>query len=183
MAGKTTFIKTLAINTILAQTLYFVLAKKTNIPQLIVRSSIIKADDIKGHKSYYYKEIEAILEFIKLSENRNKYLFVIDEIFRGTNTIERVAAATSVLKHMGVQNYVFVTTHDIELQELLSGIFEMYHFSEQVSDGRHYFDYKLKAGPCKSKNAIKLLEIKGYPSEIVAAAKKLASSLSTDIDE
>ncbi len=179
MAGKTTFIKTLAINTILAQTLYFVLAKNASIPQLIVRSSIKGADDLKEHKSYYYKEIESILEFLRLSTKSGKYLFVIDEIFRGTNTIERISAATSVLKYMGIQNYIFVTTHDIELQELLSGIYEMYHFSEQVSDGYHYFNYKLKPGPCTSRNAIKLLEIKGYPPEIVDAAIKLARTLSS----
>lgn len=183
MAGKTTFIKTLAINTILAQTLYFVMAKNANLPQLMVRSSIKGADDINEHKSYYYKEIEAILEFLRLSTNSEKYLFVIDEIFRGTNTIERISAATSVLKYMGMKNYIFVTTHDIELQELLSGIYEMYHFSEQVSDGNHYFDYKLKPGPCTNRNAIKLLEIKGYPNEIVEAAMNLATTLSNKIYE
>jgi MutS-like protein len=181
MAGKTTFIKTIAINTILAQTIGVCIAKSASIPKLIVRSSIRMEDNINAHKSYYFQEIEAILDFIQKGQDGQSYLFIIDEIFRGTNTIERISAATSVLKVLGGKNYTLVTTHDLELQELLKDTFDMYHFNEQVENGNHFFDYKLKTGPCSARNAIRLLELKGYPKEIVAEANKLAMKLSSEM--
>ena len=132
------------------------------------------------HKSYYFKEIEAVLDFINNCDENDRYVFLIDEIFRGTNTIERIAAATSVLKHLAAKSTVFVTTHDIELQKLLAAHFEMYHFSEQVKGDTHYFDYKIQSGPTSSRNAIKLLELKGYPAKVVQEANELAEQLTTN---
>ena len=119
MSGKTTFIKTVGINFILSQTLYFSLADEMNIPKLKVKSSIHRNEDLEEGKSYFFVEIEALNNFIKLSEEKIKYLFIIDEIFRGTNTVERLAASTAVLKYLNKGNKVFVTTHDVELQERL----------------------------------------------------------------
>lgn len=174
MAGKTTFIKTIGLNIILGQSISICLAKKANLPKLIVKSSIKRSDEINENKSYYFKEIESVLEFMKMSSEQNNYLFLIDEIFRGTNTIERISAATSVLKYLSEKSNVFVTTHDVELQKLLAENYKMYHFSEQVEDGKHYFDYLIKPGPTSSRNAIKLLEIKGYPESVVNEANDLA---------
>ena len=176
MAGKTTFVKTIALNMVFAQTLHICLADEARIPALKVLTSIKRSDDINQHKSYYYQEIEALLEFIRLNENKNQYLFIIDEIFRGTNTMERIASAAAVLQHLSRNNYSFVTTHDIELKDLLEAQFEMYHFSEQVENNRHFFDYRLKPGASTSRNAIKLLEIKGYPKSIVQKANQLTES-------
>lgn len=74
-----------------------------------------------------------------------------------------------------------VTTHDMELQEFLNGRFEMYHFMEQVENGEHFFDYRIKPGACNARNAIKLLEIKGYPKSIVQEALALSKQLSLKI--
>jgi len=148
------------------------------IPKNIVKSSIKKSDDINQRKSYYYSEIEAILQFIKLSNKFNNYIFLIDEIFKGTNTIERISAASSVLNYLSQNNMIFVTTHDIELYDLLNKNFNMYHFSEQVKSGKHFFDYKIKHGTCRTRNAIKLLEIKGYPDNIIFNANSLAKKIS-----
>ena len=182
MAGKTTFIKTMGINVILALTLGFAHAEKMDVPQLIVHSTIKRSDDLSEHKSYYFKEIEAILDFINLNKESHEHLFLIDEIFRGTNTVERISAATSVLKYLARQSFIFVTTHDIELQELLKDTFEMYHFSEQVENGNFYFDYKIKKGPCSNRNAIKLLELKGYPDEITSQAMEISKTIFTYVD-
>ncbi len=173
MAGKTTFVKTIALNMLFAQTLHICLANEARIPALKVLTSIKRSDDINQHKSYYYQEIEALLEFIRLNEKANRYLFIIDEIYRGTNTMERIAASAAVLRHLAKNNYSLVTTHDIELKDLLDERFEMYHFSEQVENGRHFFDYRLKPGASSSRNAIKLLELKGYPKSIVEEANRL----------
>lgn len=177
MAGKTTFIKTIGINFILAQTLNICLAKKAVIPRLIVKSAIRREDNLEESKSYYFVEIERLLSFIELSENKLKYLFLIDEIFRGTNTVERLSSSTAVLKYLDRNNFSFVTTHDIELQELLDNTFSIYHFSEQVTDHKFYFDYKIKKGTTFSGNAIKLLELKGYPEEIIKEAGSVRNLL------
>ncbi|MCB9207669.1 MAG: DNA mismatch repair protein MutS, partial [Ignavibacteriales bacterium] len=105
------------------------------------------------------------------------YIFLIDEIFRGTNTIERLASSTSVLEYLNINNFVLVTTHDIELQDMLNNTFDMIHFSERVNNNKFFFDYKLQMGPTSSGNAIKLLEIKGYPKSIIENSNKISKSL------
>lgn len=177
MSGKTTFIKTIGINFILSQTLYFSLSEEINIPALIVKSAIRRNEDLGEGKSYFFAEIEALNNFIKLSEEKDKYLFLIDEIFRGTNTVERLASSAAVLNYLDKRSRVFVTTHDIELQDLLGGNFKMFHFSEQVEDGKFFFNYKIKEGPCTSGNAIKLLQIMKYPDSIITEAKTVVKEL------
>lgn len=177
MAGKTTFIKTVGINIIFSQSFYFALANDFTAPKLIVKSSIRRNEEMEEGKSYFFVEIESLNNFIKLSEEKNRYLFLIDEIFRGTNTIERLASSTAVLKYLDMNNKVFVTTHDIELQDLLESNFRMFHFSEQVEDGKFFFNYKIKEGPCSSGNAIKLLGIMNYPDTIISEANKIVQNL------
>ena len=177
MSGKTTFIKTVGINFILSQTLYFSLSKKFDIPMYIVKSAIRREDDLEEGKSYFFVEIETLHNFIVLSEKNNKYLFLIDEIFKGTNTIERLAASTAVLGYLDLNNKVFVTTHDIELQDLLKDSYKMFHFSEQVENDEFFFNYKIKEGQCSSGNAIKLLKIMKYPDSITSEAESIASKL------
>lgn len=177
MSGKTTFIKTVGINIILSQTIYFSLANGINTPKLIVKSSIRRNEELEEGKSYFFVEIESLNNFIKMSEEKKNYLFLIDEIFRGTNTIERLASSTAVLKYLDINNKVFVTTHDIELQELLENNFKMFHFSEQVEGGKFFFNYKIKEGPCSSGNAIKLLGIMKYPEIIISEANSIVQDL------
>ena len=174
MAGKTTFIKTIGVNIILGQTIAICLAREACLPQSAVRTSIKRTDDIGDNKSYYFKEIEAILEFMKIGSHQNGFVFLIDEIFRGTNTVERIAAATSVLRQLSRNNLSLVTTHDVELQKLLVEDFGMYHFCEQIEDGIHFFNYRIQNGPTSSHNAIRLLEIKGFPKNVVQEAHALA---------
>lgn len=177
MSGKTTFIKTIGVNFILSQTLYFSLSNEFNIPHYFIKSAIRRNEDLEEGKSYFFVEIETLLEFIQLSQNNENYLFLVDEIFRGTNTIERLASSTVVLKFLNSNSKVFVTTHDIELQDLLENNFKMYHFSEQVEEGKFFFNYKINEGPCSSGNAIKLLEIMRYPTQITDEANLLAQAL------
>lgn len=177
MSGKTTFVKTVGINIILSQTIYICLANGISTPRLMVKSSIRRNEELEEGKSYFFVEIEAINHFIKLSEEKNNYLFLIDEIFRGTNTIERLASSTAVLKYLDVNNKVFVTTHDIELQDLLENNFRMFHFSEQVENDKFFFNYKIKEGPCSSGNAIKLLGIMKYPEAIISEANTIVQDL------
>lgn len=177
MAGKTTFIKTIGVNLIFSRSINLCHAESADLPMAYVKASIRRQDDLNDNKSYYYKEIEAILEFIRISEISNDHIFLIDEIFRGTNTIERLSSATAVLSYLCRKNIGMVTTHDMELQGLLNGKYEMYHFMERVENREHFFDYKIKPGPCNSGNAIKLLEIKGYPKSVVQQAIELSKEI------
>jgi len=177
MSGKTTFIKTLGVNFIFAQTLNFSLAKLFSIPDLIVKTSIRRNEELEEGKSYFFIEIESLKDFIDSATGDEKYLFLIDEIFRGTNTIERLATSASVLKYIGKDNFVFVTTHDIELEQMLQNTYLMFHFSEQIKEDNLFFDYKIKPGACKSGNAIKLLEIMKYPEIITKEAHQIAQNL------
>jgi len=174
MAGKTIFIKTVGLNVIFAQTLFVCLAERASLPRLIVRSSIKGEEKVIDGQSYYSREIELIREFLNCPEDR--FLFLIDEIFRGTNTIERIAIGAATLRYLTQKNIVLVTTHDVELQPMLGDCSRLFHFSEQVDGNRYYFDYILRDGPCRAGNAIKLIELKGYPSNVVEEARRLATS-------
>ncbi len=177
MAGKTTFIRTVAINVILAQTLHFVLAEKATLPRAIVQSSIRREDHLASGQSYFFAEIARVRTFLDAAEAGPLRLFVIDEIFRGTNTVERIASATAVLRHLGVRHLALVTTHDLELQDLLGEAYAMFHFEEQVLDGGCTFDYRLHPGPARSRNAIRLLGVCGYPEPITREALALADQI------
>ncbi len=173
LAGKTTLIKTLGISLILSRTLFLCLAVRARFPCVMVKSSI-KQDErvIDGH-SYYSRELEEIRGFLECPPDR--FMFLIDEIFRGTNTIERIAIAASTIRYLTKRNMVLVTTHDVELQDLLEDDSRMFHFSEQIEGERYYFDYVLRPGPCRSGNAIRLVELRGYPAVIVAEARAIAN--------
>lgn len=177
MAGKTTFIKTVGVNLILAQTIYLCHATNITTYKFCIKSSIKREDNLENSKSYFFAEIEAVQQFIELAKTNDKYLFLIDEIFRGTNTIERLASSTAVLDFLNQSNKVFVTTHDIELQYLLKNKYDSFHFNEQVENKEFYFDYKIVAGSHSNGNAIKLLEIMNYPQIVTTQANKIANSL------
>jgi DNA mismatch repair ATPase MutS len=174
LAGKTTFIKTLGVNLILARTLFLCLAEKARFPLQIVKTSIRQEEKVVDGQSYYSRELEEIRGFLECAPGR--FMFLIDEIFRGTNTVERIAIAASTIRYLAGRNMVLVTTHDVELQDLLEGKTRMFHFSEQIDGDRYFFDYVLRPGPCRSGNAIRLLELRGYPSVIVKEAYGLASA-------
>ncbi|HIP48010.1 MAG TPA: DNA mismatch repair protein MutS [Lutibacter sp.] len=174
MSGKTTFIRIMALNSILAQTLNFSFAKEFSIPFYKVYSSIRITDDLLDDTSYYLKEVLTIKELIEASNDDKPCLFVLDEIFKGTNTIERISGGKAILSYLNKNNnFVFVSTHDIELTDLLKDEnFELYHFTEKIENDEMFFDHKLKKGKLKTRNAIKILELYDYPSEIINDARR-----------
>ncbi len=179
MSGKTTFIRTVAINSILSQTLNLAFAKEFTIPFYKVYSSIRIEDDLLKDTSYYLKEVLTIKDFIEISNDKYPCLFVLDEIFKGTNTIERISGGKAILSYLNnAYNFVFVSTHDIELTELLMNEqFDLYHFSEQIENNALLFDHKLKKGKLKTRNAIRILELYDYPKEIILDARKTEENL------
>ncbi len=175
MSGKTTFIRTIAINSILAQTLNICFAKTYTAPFLKVHTSIRITDDLLENTSYYLQEVLTIKELIEASKAEENCLFVLDEIFKGTNTIERISGGKAILSFLNQKNHmVLVSTHDIELTELLKKEnYELFHFSEHIENEELFFDHKLKNGKLKTRNALKILELYNYPSEIISDARKI----------
>ncbi len=175
-SGKSTFLKACAINAVLAQSLHTVLGSSYRAPIYRVYSSMALKDDIFEGDSYYIVEIKSIKRILDAAalEGR-KVLCFVDEVLRGTNTVERIAASTQILKKLaedGVQ--CFAATHDIELTTLLGQYYDIYHFEGDVTDNDVHFDYKIKEGPATTRNAIKLLGALGYDSSIVTDAQKMA---------
>ena len=146
-------------------------------PWMKVFSAIRINDDLLNDKSYYFEEVITIKEMLKESENGHN-LFLLDELFKGTNTVERISAGKAVLSALTkANNKVLVSTHDIELADLLIDEYELYHFSETVDHQTVGFDYKLKEGKLQRRNAIKILEINEYPKDVVKEAVQISKEL------
>lgn len=178
MAGKTSFIRTIGLNLITGLTINTCFAKALIFPVTRIFSAIRISDDLLNDKSYYFEEVLTIKEMIAESENEKTNLFLLDEIYKGTNTIERISAGKAVLSSLSKNgNIVFVSTHDIELTEMLSEEYELFHFSEIVNEKTVDFDYKLKEGKLRNRNAIKILKINGYPDEVVKEAIAISKEL------
>jgi DNA mismatch repair ATPase MutS len=170
MAGKSTFIRAIGINIILSQTVYTSLSKKYKSPFVMVFSSINISDNILSGKSYFQMELDSIKRLIAEAKKEERCVFLIDELFKGTNTFDRLSISKSVLSFLASKNTVFVSTHDIELAPVLSQKFNLYYFRESIVNDKMTFDYKLNPGKPKSSNAIKLLELNGYPESILQEA-------------
>lgn len=173
-SGKSTFIKTLAINGIMAQTIHTCTAQKFVTRIAMTVTSMAMRDDLFGGESYFIVEIKSLKRIVDLTA---KYpcICYVDEILRGTNTVERIAASAAILTYLNKQDCLcVVASHDIELTQLLSH--DNYHFCEQVTDNDIAFDYKLKQGATTTRNAIKLLDFMGFEHEIVSHAKVLVVS-------
>ncbi len=180
MAGKTTFIKTMAVNAILSQTINTCMAKKYEGPLVRVISSMVREDNLLLGKSYFMAEVESILRLIRASESDVTHLFLLDEIFRGTNSVERHAVSIEVLSYLAnKKDFVLVATHDLKLSETLSDEYQNIHFQEEVGEEGLAFDYKLHPGSSTTRNAIALLKHVGYPASITRNATNRVNDAGT----
>ncbi|WP_243113329.1 MutS-related protein [Romboutsia sp. Marseille-P6047] len=174
-SGKSTFIKSVAINAILAQSINTCCAKEYNGSYFKVYTSMALKDDVLSKESYYIVEIKSLKRILDSIDDNIPTLCFVDEILRGTNTIERIASSSEVLSSLSENNCTcFAATHDIELTYLLEDKFDNYHFEENITDNDIKFDSKLYSGRAQSRNAIKLLGFMGYSEDIVSRAKERA---------
>ena len=174
MSGKTTFIRTIALNMLSAQTLDMCFARSFSGQRMRIHSAINLHDNLLESQSFYMKEVATVKDMLEESQCYENNLFVLDEIYKGTNTLERIAASKAVLSKLAENgNLVFASTHDIELADMLAEEYELYHFCEQIEQNRLHFDYLLKSGKLKHRNAIKLLEIEGYPESVIVEANTI----------
>ncbi len=177
MSGKTSFIRAIGLNVITGLTINTCFAKAFAFPVLHIFSAIRISDDLLNDKSYYFQEVLTIKQMITESNSGKRNLFLLDELFKGTNTVERISAGKAILSALANNNTVLVATHDIELTDMLSNEYELYHFSETVSNKTVGFDFKLKEGKLKHRNAIRILEINEYPKKIINEATEIAKQL------
>lgn len=202
-SGKSTFLKTVAIGAVLAQTVYTVPGERFSAPFYRVMSSMALRDDLMGGESYFMVEIRALKRILDACEEGEQgggafsagvakednarmqasyravsaapVLCFVDEVLRGTNTVERIAASSRILQSLtGKRVLCFAATHDIELTHLLEADYENYHFEETIEEGDINFNYLLKKGRAQSRNAIRLLEVMGYDRRVIKEAETLA---------
>lgn len=172
-SGKSTFLKTLALNVVLAQSLHTCPAKAYSGDWYRIYSSMALRDSLYKGESYYIAEIRSLKRIFDY-EGEETVLCFVDEVLRGTNTVERIAASAQVLEKFAKCGILcFAATHDIELTYLLEKEYVNYHFQEQVEEQEIIFDYLLREGRSNSRNAIRLLEILGYAPDIIQGAEKM----------
>lgn len=178
MSGKSTFMRTLALNMLLAQSIYTCLCDDYNASFFRVMSSLSISDDVLSGTSYYLEECNAVLRILNSLDEEVPAFCIIDEIFKGTNPIERIATSKQILKYIMNRNALsIVATHDLELAETCNDKYLKYYFCEDVDENEGLiFDFKLKEGICNTGNAIKLLSYLGYPNEIINDSIKDISS-------
>ena len=182
-SGKSTFLRCVLVNTILAETVYVACAKNFSLKKSYIYSSMSLKDSLGGGESYYMAEINSIKRIIDSLEAGYNIICFLDEVLRGTNTVERVAAATEILRVLDNPNAMsFAATHDIELTYLLEENYDNSFFREEFrkEEGSESedicFTYKINEGRSDTRNALKLLEIKGYPTDMCEKAKRLSQN-------
>lgn len=174
-SGKSTFIKTMAINMILSQSIHTACADSFSFQRSLIYTSMALADNLALSESYYIVEIKSLKRILDATQYNRPIVCFVDEILRGTNTIERIAASSAILNYMVDQNIMgFVATHDIELTEILKEHYDNYHFSEKIDEDTMQFDFILKPGFTTTKNAIALLNHYHYDKLITGNAYEYA---------
>lgn len=185
-SGKSTFLKMTAINMLLAQSIHTCLADRYEGDFYRIFSSMALRDDLESGESYYIAEIKSLKRILAAAlEEGNPIACFVDEVLRGTNTIERIAASTQILQSFSEKGILcFAATHDIELTHLLEHAYENYHFEEEIkfeeAESKEalcetlFFSYELKKGRAQTRNAIRLLGMMGYEEAIITASEEMA---------
>lgn len=163
MSGKTTFLRTLGVNLLLAQCGAPVCAKRFEFTPMNVRTSIRVNDSLQEHTSYFMAELKRLQQIIRhLEKSKSPTLVLIDEILRGTNSEDKTHGSEQFIKKLLQHNCLTLfATHDLALSKLeteLSGQVRNYCFESIIRDGELLFDYTLRQGVAKNKNASFLMQ-------------------------
>lgn len=173
-SGKSTFLKMVAVNALLSQSLHTACAESYEAPFYKLVSSMNLKDSIISGDSYYMAEIKAIKRIL---DEEGHVLGFVDEVLRGTNTTERIASAASILLKLCEENKtVFAATHDMELAYLMQDLYDNYHFSEKLENGDIIFPYTIMKGKSNERNAIRLLGYLGIDNHITHTAEKMVKN-------
>lgn len=161
MAGKSTFIRSVGINLVLAQAGAPVCAQHLTLSQLTVTASICILDSLQGGLSRFYAEITRLKKIDECSRGPIPVLFLLDELLSGTNSHDRRVGTESFVRHLLTRGAIgLITTHDLALAEIADGLgghAANFHFADHLEDGKLHFDYKLTPGIVQTANALKLM--------------------------
>jgi len=171
MAGKSTLLRTIGVNLALAYAGAPVNAASMQTSLFRLFTCIKVSDSVQDGLSYFYAEVKRLQALLAATdiEDDLPVLFLIDEIFRGTNSRERLIGSRSYIRELSQRRTMgLIATHDLELIKLADEIKGVtnYHFREEVLDSRMVFDYRLRPGPCPTTNALKIMRLEGLPVEM-----------------
>ena len=168
MSGKSTFLRTVGINTLLAYAGSVVCAEKFIYSKYKLYTCIKVGDSVVDGISYFYAEVKRLKNIIdSIKADKNISFVLIDEIYKGTNNIERFVGSKAIIKYLSGQDiYSLISTHDLEMVNIAEELESVknYHFKENIEDDKMYFNYKLLDGPCPTTNALKIMEKEGLPT-------------------
>lgn len=169
MAGKSTFLRGVGMNAVLAQCGAPVRARRLRLSQMAVGASICVLDSLQGGVSRFYAEIRRLKLLSDLADGPAPLLFLLDELLSGTNSHDRLDGTRFVVRALLRRGAVgLVTTHDLALTgipEALDGVARNCHFEDSIEDGKLKFDYRLKPGIVRTSNALKLMQAVGLDVE------------------
>ncbi|MCW3489712.1 MutS-related protein [Dethiobacter alkaliphilus] len=169
MSGKSTLLRTLGINLVLAYTGSAVCATEMSCSMMDIYCKMQIHDDLKERTSTFYAELKRMKMIIDAAKSKEPLLVLLDEIFRGTNSRDRITATRTVIRQLHELNTItLVTTHDLELGSLADeypGTISNYHFTDDIKADHIEFDYKIKPGISKTANAIALMKMIGIEEQ------------------
>ena len=165
MSGKSTLLRTLGINAVLAQAGAPVRAKRLRMSPLAVGASIRITDSLQGGVSRFYAEILRLRQILDLTAGQLPVLFLIDEFLHGTNSHDRRIGAEALVRGLIDRGAIgLITTHDLALAEIAHTLVDRaanVHFEDQIENGQIRFDYVMRPGVVRKSNAIELMRSVG----------------------
>lgn len=176
-SGKSTFLKAAALAACLSQSVCTAPAARYDSGAFRIYSSMALSDDLLAGESYYIVETRSLKRILDEAEKLGRpVLCLVDEVLRGTNTVERIAASSQVMEALAKKGALcLAATHDLELCELLGASYDLYHFREYIEGNEMWFDYRLQPGKATSRNAINLLRLLGFEESLVEKAHQRAN--------
>jgi DNA mismatch repair ATPase MutS len=165
MSGKSTWLRTIGVNAVLAQAGAPVRARRMRLSPLRVAASMRNQDSLQDGRSRFYAEIERLKAVVDLTGGEAPVLFLLDELLHGTNSHDRAIGGEAVVRELVERGSIgLVTTHDLTLASIADSLGERaanVHFEDRIEDGRIAFDYRLRPGIVTKSNALELMRSVG----------------------
>ena len=177
MSGKSTYLKTVGVNLVLAGAGAAVCGDGFRWTPMAIHSDMNVRDSLDDGKSYFQIEVERVLQTLSAASNNPKLIAIFDELFRGTNSDERLAISRAVVRHLRSSGaLLLIATHDLDLTRLVTdelepGI-ENCHLRDTIKDDAMHFDYVLHRGSARGRNAVRVIELHRYPESVVKEARE-----------
>lgn len=171
-SGKSTFLRAIGVNILFAKSFGYAFANSFETGADKLFTSMALSDDLLGEESYYVVEARSLKRICDSAQPG--CVCLIDEVLRGTNTVERIAASSRILHFLCKKGVLcFAATHDLELTHLLDDDMDCYYFTEEISGGNVSFPFRIQSGSSDKTNAIRLLDVMGFDKDTVDSANEL----------